>query len=483
MNYDTPTSGEPIHASMSQLSQPGSYMLAPSYSEALLMDPAPNNELERGRGENWQGAANEASVETDMVPSYSEALLYERAEQLSHQNALVNVPGGSADATTSCNMEDPGEQILTTPCEYHCPCPCHSNAQNSYEIRVDERSYIEISSERLPISPAAASVADDTFESRIATLRTTADGRLNPAANRAPRSMDNLRSGASPSRCGSCGRMSTSTQTINSDDLPRDHQGPRTTNKPGRSSQTSSADFISEVTSKRDNGAIPCNISEPNLRSRTEPASVYLKENVKSLENILENEEEPMRSGRNAGRADTMEANPPSERPHFGGHHRWTPLSVPPSLSHSRSLSFDEESVSKRTYMNNRGAIPKTEARSRITVNPISNEACWRLPNSKTYFCLKSILKQNRRRYTLVTADEYQNLAEPPAGNNRGLEYVDDYDEDKKDERDVWAEKFAERSRLRENFANPRRRMPSFEEFMVVGDRPYGADHSREGTR
>lgn len=40
VNYDTPTSGEPIHASCSQLSAPGSYMLAPSYSEALLMEPA-----------------------------------------------------------------------------------------------------------------------------------------------------------------------------------------------------------------------------------------------------------------------------------------------------------------------------------------------------------------------------------------------------------------------------------------------------------
>lgn len=40
VNYDTPTGGEPIHASCSQLSAPGSYMLAPSYSEALLMEPA-----------------------------------------------------------------------------------------------------------------------------------------------------------------------------------------------------------------------------------------------------------------------------------------------------------------------------------------------------------------------------------------------------------------------------------------------------------
>ncbi|XP_014485203.1 PREDICTED: uncharacterized protein LOC106749847 isoform X2 [Dinoponera quadriceps] len=480
VNYDTPTSGEPIHASMSQLSQPGSYMLAPSYSEALLMDPAPSNEVERDH-ENWQSSQTQADVETDMVPSYSEALLYERAEQLSHQNvnvvSVVNAAGNSADATTSCNMEDPAEPILTTPCEYHCPCPCHSNT-NSYEIRVDERSYIEItsSSEHLPVSPPpthrVVNDDDDTFESRIATLRTTADGRLHPSANRAPRSMDNLQSGASPSKCGSCGRMSISTQTINSDDHARA--------KSGRSSRTSSVDFVTGVTPKRDKQTIPCNISEPNLRSRSEPANAYLKENVKSLENILENEEEPMRSGK-AGCA-SAEANLPSERPYFGGHQRWTPVPRPPSLSHSRSLSLDEESVSSRAYMSNKGAIPRTEAaRSRITVNPISNEACWKLPNSKTYFCLKSILKQNRRRYTLVTADEYQNLADQTA--DRGLEGVDAFGRGKKD--DVWADRFADRSRMRENFANPRRRMPSFEEFMVVGgDRPYPAgDQNREGTR
>lgn len=491
MNYDTPTSGEPIHASMSQLSQPGSYMLAPSYSEALLMDPAPNNEAERGQ-ENWQGAQSEANVETDMVPSYSEALLYERAEQLSHQNV---VPAGkSTDATTSCNMEDPGEQILTTPCEYHCPCPCHSNTQDGYEIRVDQRSYIEIreSSEHLPIIPTppppppTANVRDDDFfESRIATLRTTADGRLRSSQNRAPCSMDNLQSGASPSRCGSCGRMSTSTQTINSDDLPRDQA--RT--KSGRGSQTSSADFMSDMAPKRDKETIPSNISEPNLRSRSEPMSAYLKENVKSLEHILENEEEPMRNVK-AGCVN-MAANLPNERPHFGEHQRWTPVdprSMRPSLSHSRSLSFDEENVSRRAYMNSNGAIPRTEARRGITINPISNEACWKLPNSKTYFCLKSILKQNRRRYTLVTADEYQNLTDQTADRGGGLEYVDGFGEDRKDvstDRDVWAGKVAERSRdMRENFANPRRRMPSFEEFMVVGDRSYaGNDQIKDSTR
>jgi hypothetical protein len=55
-----------------------------------------------------------------------------------------------------------------------------------------------------------------------------------------------------------------------------------------------------------------------------------------------------------------------------------------------------------------------------VTVNPIA-EAVKRLPNSRsTYFCLKSILKHNRRRFTLVTPEELQSLthaAEPDAGD------------------------------------------------------------------
>lgn len=43
VNYDTPTANVQIHTSASQLSAPGSYMLAPSYSEALLMDPLPDS--------------------------------------------------------------------------------------------------------------------------------------------------------------------------------------------------------------------------------------------------------------------------------------------------------------------------------------------------------------------------------------------------------------------------------------------------------
>ncbi|KAL6440128.1 hypothetical protein ACFW04_003026 [Cataglyphis niger] len=472
VNYDTPTSGEPIHASMSQLSQPGSYMLAPSYSEALLMDPAtPRNDEPEQNQENLQAQRRETDVATDMVPSYSEALLYERAEQHDHQNAIVtNIVAGSVpnDATRpSCNANDPSRQILSPmPCECHCPCPCHENA-NDYELR-NERSYVKIAANSEHLLPGAppknVNVANDTFENEIATLRTTADGRLHPPGNVVPRSMDNLQAEASPSRCGSCGRISTSTQTINTDVLPR----VIAKNKSIGSSQTftSSADFISGVTYEREHvGTIPRDISEPNLRSRTELTDVFPNGNVRSLENILENEEEST-GGSRAGFVNLTERNFPNERLHAPERHR----RFPPSLAHHRSLSLDEASVSPRN-VNSNGAIPKIEPRSRIMVNPMSNEACWKLPDSRTYFCLKSILKQNRRSYTLVTADEFQNLADQEV-INRGVECVDSsFGRNEKDDR----------SRSRERL-NPRRRMPSFEEFMPR-DKMYPVyDQKRENT-
>ncbi|XP_050445739.1 uncharacterized protein LOC126848698 isoform X2 [Cataglyphis hispanica] len=471
VNYDTPTSGEPIHASMSQLSQPGSYMLAPSYSEALLMEPAtPRNDEPEQNQENRQAQRRETDVATDMVPSYSEALLYERAEQHDHRNAIVtNTVAGSVpnDATRpSCNANDPSRQILSPmPCECHCPCPCHENA-NDYELR-NERSYVKIAANSEHLLPGAppknVNVANDTFENEIATLRTTADGRLHPPGNVVPRSMDNLQAEASPSRCGSCGRISTSTQTINTDVLPR----VIAKNKSIGSSQTftSSADFISGVTYEREHvGIIPRDISEPNLRSRTELTDAFPNGNVRSLENILENEEESA-GGSRAGFVNLTERNFPNERLHAPERHR----RFPPSLAHHRSLSLDEASVSPRNV--NNGAIPKIEPRSRIMVNPMSNEACWKLPDSRTYFCLKSILKQNRRSYTLVTADEFQALADQEV-INRGVECVDSsFGRNEKDDR----------SRSRERL-NPRRRMPSFEEFMPR-DKMYPVyDQKRENT-
>ncbi|XP_024882401.1 uncharacterized protein LOC112461403 isoform X1 [Temnothorax curvispinosus] len=462
VNYDTPTSGEPIHASMSQLSQPGSYMLAPSYSEALLMEPATSR--------NEEPEQNQTDVATDMVPSYSEALLYERAEQYDRRNnAIVNNAGCASNVEASCNVDDPRRMLSPMPCECHCPCPCHENV-NDYDLRtMNERSYIESATNRehLPMSTEVS----DTFESELATLRTTADGRLHPPANLAPYSMDDLQVEASPSRCSSCGRISASTQTINTDIPHPPHVVTR--NKSNEGSQTSSTDFISGMTSEREYEAIPRDISEPNLRSRSELAELP-KDKVRSLENILENEEELLGIGK-VGFAN-VQTNLPYERPHPPERYRRFPASLPPSLTHHRSLSLDETSVSPR----NMGAIPKTEPRSRIMVNPMSNEACWKLPNSKTYFCLKSILKHNRRSYTLVTADEFQNLAEQDA--NRGLRYLDSFDRGEKSDRDIQVDKLADHSRSRERL-NPRRRMPSFEEFMSARDKMYINDQKQESTR
>lgn len=467
VNYDTPTSGEPIHASMSQLSQPGSYMLAPSYSEALLMEPAtPRNDGPERNQETWQAQRRETDAATDMVPSYSEALLYERAEQ-PDQNAIAastvaaSVPSDAIHPPCVPPASDPSRQTLSPmPCECHCPCPCHGNA-NDYELR-DERSYVEIAaSSELPPVPVSGvpNVAGDPFESEIATLRTTADGRLHPPGNVMPHSMDNLQAGASPSKCGSCGRISTSTQTINTDVPPR----VVARNKPVGSSQTftSSADLMSSVNTYE--RQIPRDISEPNLRSRAEPAAVFPNGNVRSLENILENEEELTGGSRGFNLA---ERTLPCERLHVPErfHRR-----LPPPLAHHRSFSLDEASVSPRNVSSN-GAIPKLEPRSRIMVNPMSNEACWKLPDSRTYFCLKSILKQNRRRYTLVTPDEFQNLADQEI-MNQGIECV---------ESPVARNEKGPRSRER---LNPRRRMPSFEEFMPR-DKMYSVyDQKRETTR
>ncbi|XP_011311303.1 uncharacterized protein [Fopius arisanus] len=107
VNYDTPTSGEQIHASSSQLSAPGSYMLAPSYSEALLMEPA-------------GPTSSEASTrETPMlIPSYSEALLYECAAPR---------PEGVHEISCSVGRSITNESLFavleTQPST--CDCPCH----------------------------------------------------------------------------------------------------------------------------------------------------------------------------------------------------------------------------------------------------------------------------------------------------------------------------------------------------------------------
>lgn len=109
INYDTPTTVQ-IHTSSSQLSAPGSYMLAPSYSEALLMDPA----------SPVTSAANPvnpdvAPLETEMAPSYSEALLYERARDyapipLLQERSAMSSSANPANCECSCHRSEEGQE-------------------------------------------------------------------------------------------------------------------------------------------------------------------------------------------------------------------------------------------------------------------------------------------------------------------------------------------------------------------------------------
>ncbi|XP_076172078.1 uncharacterized protein LOC143149010 isoform X2 [Ptiloglossa arizonensis] len=337
INYDTPSGSEPIHASMSQqtISQPGSYMLAPSYSEALLMDPVPDQRPPE---------IQEPSIE-EMVPSYSEALLYQRAEQ-----------GCSLIEDVSFNSEDSVRR-------YDCACPCHS-VPSITEIRTPECS-VHNDGQR----------NDVTGQPSIETII-----EIHPVPCT---SVSQTETG----KCGSCGKFLVKAQLEN--------ESVRA--EPGTSSETVRS--VRRVTSS---GVMPRDMSEPNLRCRSEMIeddTKFLRLNGQSLWNILENDQEEETGSEDA----TEETNrskfsAPTSRAKF----RFSLC----SLDETTSRSGEVVDVS-------RGAIPKrTIGRSRVIANPmpITNETST-LPNSKTYFCLKSILKQNKRRYTLISARELQNMS------------------------------------------------------------------------
>ncbi|XP_029041394.2 uncharacterized protein LOC114875370 isoform X1 [Osmia bicornis bicornis] len=326
INYDTPSGSEPIHASMSQqtINQPGSYMLAPSYSEALLMDPAPDQRPQ------------DPSI-TEMVPSYSEALLYQRAEQGCTMN----------DET---NNENPNH-LQEQPRE--CSCPCHSETSTAEGTRPEE-DVGQSGSAREPLIQTTI----DVYPPVCTYVSQTETGR-----------------------CGSCGKLLVEAQLEN----PEVSRNERT---PG-----SSSSGIHNPRRELMSSVMPRDMSEPNLRFRSELMETdtkFLRINGQSLRNILESEqEEEFNEERVRGSEEKR-----GERLRF-------------SL-----CSLDEASSQSRTVDASRGAIPKrTAARSRVIANPMSNETC-PLPDSKTYFCLKSILKQNNRRYTLITARELQNLSD-----------------------------------------------------------------------
>ncbi|XP_017753184.1 PREDICTED: uncharacterized protein LOC108545857 [Eufriesea mexicana] len=345
INYDTPSGSEPIHASMSQqtINQPGSYMLAPSYSEALLMDPAPDQRPPESQ---------DTSI-TEMVPSYSEALLYQRAEQ------------GCIVMNQEAN-EDSNRRLTSR----ECSCPCHATA-STFEMNIqDEGSRQEN--------------GQSNDQSRQPLIETAIE--VHPLTC-------TLVSETEAGKCGSCGKFLVEAQLENSElsrsEYSMDNPGPSSARAPQilrRGPRT---------------GVIPRDMSEPNLRSKSEMIEAdtrFLRFNGQSLRNILENEQEEELAAED--RVEEISGGKISE-PGREGKFR---LSL---------CSLDETSSRARVGVDvSRGAIPKRiVSRSRVIANPMSSES-YGLPDSKTYFCLKSILKQNKRRYTLITARELQNFSD-----------------------------------------------------------------------
>ncbi|XP_023313503.1 uncharacterized protein LOC106649020 isoform X2 [Trichogramma pretiosum] len=316
VNYDTPTNIQ-IHTSASQLSAPGSYMLAPSYSEALLMEPAaPPPQAATAAAaaataatvEQQQAAATASNqVPSDMVPSYSEALLYQP-------------------------VVDIAKTIAATGCE----CPCHSLGAATSTVSC-------ASNESLQIPTSSRDESSDL-----------------PGDSRAGSSSQQQQSAESNARiCNDClGARPQRTATT-------DHKRRR----------------------------IGRDYSEPDLRRSAE--LLLLAELVnnatrcsgRSLENIVENvaEESSLEASGSDGPA-IVPINPPGE---------------------------------------STGAIPKQ--RPRLQANPLANERP--LPSSASssaYLCLRSILKQNRRKFNRETLEELQSLTRSAADDDNG----NDDDED-----------------------------------------------------
>ncbi|XP_011505388.1 PREDICTED: uncharacterized protein LOC105368147 [Ceratosolen solmsi marchali] len=345
VNYDTPTNIQ-IHTSASQLSAPGSYMLAPSYSEALLMEPAVHPGSSRATTSSEPG-------ESDMVPSYSEALLYERAAA-EHQPAFAE------------------QQRLSEPSSIACDCPCHGLAENARTGPEDLLSLesLQMNDAWRPSPLDKGEEQEQEVEVEMAAMQEmegneVAGASSAAAVSRRPRLTISQHRPTAPSR--GCARICES--CLND----AERRGPQ--------------EATTDLQHRRRRCAITRDYSEPDLRHSAEMLASwsFTRGNGRSLESIVENEETE---------------NPLSAR------------SIPSRVE----VENDNRQQGRST-----GAIPKrgpTEpdkqqgSSSRVTVNPIA-EAVKRLPNSRsTYFCLKSILKNNRRRFTLVTPEELQSLTD-----------------------------------------------------------------------
>ncbi|KAK0096891.1 hypothetical protein PV326_003998 [Microctonus aethiopoides] len=326
VNYDTPSSGEHIHASSSQLSAPGSYMLAPSYSEALLMEPSAP--LQTADETNINSSDGECNNEM-LVPSYSEALLYECANLTLSNNVNANSINEIACSVGRSRTNDSLFAIVeplkqTT----QCNCSCH-HIVNDDEINCSSNSFNNLNEEHFNINNHS---------------------------------------------CVVCG--------INNN-INRNNFG---------------------------NSIMTRDISEPNLRTNSGDlmsggSLQFLKLNGTSLENILENDEIT-----SVGEATATTSTITS------------PIIIP---IEPRDRGVDQ----------GRGAIPKRKMQLELNCNNINNGKIncpaidtghssdltmadvivsmdERIPLSKTYLCLKSILKPNKRRYTLVTTEELKNFVE-----------------------------------------------------------------------
>ncbi|KAI4479089.1 hypothetical protein M0804_011228 [Polistes exclamans] len=353
VNYDTPIGAEPIRTSTSQLSQPGSYMLAPSYSEALLMEPAARPSVETRQTETEPGT--ESEIDMGIVPSYSEALLYERAEL-----GTNNIPG-TFSSSVQQEIKDLRVEIEPT-----CQCPCHTISNESENVQGTNPT--------------------DQIEDHHSTY-VTLDSTCIPSSSTCHNDITN---NLEPVSC-SCGQQSpyacsNITDKMNVNEIIDDNGG-RTMKKLVRPSRKF----------KRD-------ISEPNLRLRSEigqevsPYPSTSKTNYKSFENILEEDITSSLNNVFQKKFDTASRN------HF---QTIIDEEVSPIITNE---SIDNNVITESNNSESKGAIPKrfveqqqSTSRCRVTVNPRSDEVRRKIPVSRTYFCLKSILKQNKRRYTLMT--------------------------------------------------------------------------------
>ncbi|XP_008207025.2 serine-rich adhesin for platelets [Nasonia vitripennis] len=380
VNYDTPTNIQ-IHTSASQLSAPGSYMLAPSYSEALLMEPAalPTNRA--------VPTTTESATASDMVPSYSEALLYDRATA-EHQ----------PDFEERQKLRAPLYQQLqqrTATGIVVCECPCHGlvdHASHAY----DGHEYVSQESLQLEESPATAGEEDVDSADSGGISRAESSQRLRRASTDHESPVTSCASGSLRADARICQSCLNDAST-------------------GRRSTTSEHEAVTVATVEprlqQRRRCIVRDYSEPDLRRSTEilgeAAMSFLRANGRSLENIMENDESenPLNLRAIAERAEALvleESNSSSS-------------SQPPRNTGAipKRMAVDKPSTSTTTTI-----TTSSSSSSRVTVNPIA-EAVKRLPSSRsTYFCLKSILKQNRRRFTLVTPEELQSLTR--AGEQAG---------------------------------------------------------------